>query len=126
FDLGQLPQPQVREIIPEAPETLTDVRFVDNLFVALYLKDAATRARVRTMQGEPVRDVDLPSIGTAEGFEGRRTDTETFYAFSSFAAPASIYRYDLVTGRSEVFRQPKVLFDPLDFEVKQVFFKSKD
>jgi len=73
-----------------------------------------------------VRDVQLPGIGTAGGFGGKRTDTETFYSFSSFATPPSIFRYDLITGTSKLLRQAKVKFDPQQYEVKQVFYPSKD
>ena len=73
-----------------------------------------------------VREVELPGIGTAAGFGGKRTDTETFYIFSSFATPPSIYRYDLVTGKSHLLRRAKVKFNPDDYEVKQVFYTSKD
>ena len=65
-------------------------------------------------------------FGTAAGFAGRRTDTETFYAFTSFTTPATVYRYDVQTGRSTVFRQPKVDFQPSAFETRQVFYTSKD
>jgi prolyl oligopeptidase len=73
-----------------------------------------------------VRVVDLPGIGTAAGFGGKRTETETFYSFSSFATPPSIYRYDLITGKSMLFRQAQVKFDPSLYEVKQIFYSSKD
>ena len=76
--------------------------------------------------GSFVREVQFPAIGTAAGFAGRRSDTETFYTFPSFATPPSIYRYDLLTGKSTLFRQPKVKFDPTTYEVRQVFYKSKD
>src|SRR5262249_36336942 len=68
----------------------------------------------------------FPGLGTAAGFGGRRTETETFYSFSSFATPPSIYRYDLITGQSKLIRQAKVKFNPDDYEVKQVFYPSKD
>jgi prolyl oligopeptidase len=70
--------------------------------------------------------VDLPGLGTAAGFEGKRSDNETFYAFTSFTSPTTIYRYDLEAGTSSIFRQPKVKFNPEDFETKQVFYRSKD
>jgi prolyl oligopeptidase len=70
--------------------------------------------------------VEFPGLGTAGGFGGKRTDTETFYTFSSYATPPSIYRYDMITGESKLLRQAKVDFDPSQFEVKQVFYKSKD
>jgi prolyl oligopeptidase len=70
--------------------------------------------------------VEFPGIGSAEGFGGKSTDKETFYSFTGFTTPTTIYRYDLTTGKSSVFREPKVEFNPADFETKQVFFKSKD
>lgn len=114
------------EIVPEAQETLTGVTFVANMFVTKYLKDAKTQVKMYTMDGDFVREVEFPGIGTATGFEGERTDTETFYSFSSFATPPSIYRYDMLTGKSTLFRRAKVDFNPEDYVVKQVFYHSKD
>jgi prolyl oligopeptidase len=82
--------------------------------------------KVYKTDGTFVRDVDLPGVGTASGFGGRITDTETYYTFTSFATPATIYKYDLIAGKSEVYRRPKVKFDPDQYEVKQVFYTSKD
>jgi prolyl oligopeptidase len=79
-----------------------------------------------TPQGAFVRDLELPGIGSVSGFHGKRSDTETFYTFSSFATPPTIYRYDLVTGKSTVFRTSKVKFNPDDYVVEQVFFPGKD
>jgi prolyl oligopeptidase len=115
-----------KEIIPQTKENLRGIGLVANMFVTSYLKDARTQVKLYTMEGKPVREVDFPTLGSASGFGGKRTDTETFYAFSSFATPPSIYRYDLITGQSKLFRQAKVKFTPEDYEVKQVFYKSKD
>jgi prolyl oligopeptidase len=115
-----------KEIIPEGKETLFDVGFVGERFLAISLKDASTRVRVYTPSGDYVRDVELPAIGTASGFGGRRQDAETFYSFSSFATPPTVYRYDVATGKSTPFRKPKVAFNPDDYEVKQLFYQSKD
>jgi prolyl oligopeptidase len=68
----------------------------------------------------------LPGIGSAGGFGGKRTDTETFYSFTSFTAPGTIFRYDLKAGASSVFRQPKVDFNSDDYETRQIFYASKD
>ena len=114
------------EIVAQQEETLQGVGLVGNMFVTSYLKDAKTQIVIRSMTGKLVREVAFPGIGTASGFGGKRGDTETFYSFSSFATPPSIYRYDLVTGESQLFRQAKVLFDPNDYEVKQEFYASKD
>lgn len=114
------------EIIPQAAETLRGVNIVGNMFVASYLRDAKTQVRLFDLQGAHVRDVELPGIGSAGGFGGKQTDTETFYSFSSFATPPSIYRYDMITGESKLLRQAQVDFDPNEYVVKQVFYNSKD
>jgi prolyl oligopeptidase len=115
-----------RELIPQAAETMGAVSFINNQFVVNYLKDASTQIKIYDMSGKFVRNVDLPGIGIAGGFGGKREDTETFYTFSSFNAAPTIYRYDMKTGKSEVFRQAKVDFNPADYEVKRVFYNSKD
>jgi len=115
-----------RDVIPQAKETLGGVDFINNQFVGNYLKDAYTQIRIYDINGKFVRNVDLPGIGTAGGFGGKRFDTETFYSYSSFNAPPTIYRYDMRTGKSEVFRKSDVKFNPNDYEVKQVFYASKD
>ncbi|MDQ3133158.1 MAG: prolyl oligopeptidase family serine peptidase, partial [Acidobacteriota bacterium] len=115
-----------REVVPQSAETLEGVNFINNQFVANYLKDAYTQIRIYDTNGKTVRSVELPGIGTAGGFGGKRADTETFYSYSSFNAPPTIYRYDMKTGVSEVFRKADVKFNPADYEVKQIKYKSKD
>ncbi|HEY1173084.1 MAG TPA: prolyl oligopeptidase family serine peptidase [Verrucomicrobiae bacterium] len=115
-----------QEVIPQAWDTLRSVSFVNNQFVAQYLKDARSVVKVFSREGKQEREVELPGIGTAGGFGGERGDTETFYFFSGYTMPGTIYRYDLKTGNSTVFREPKVKFNPAEFETKQVFFTSKD
>ena len=115
-----------REIIPQSTDRLQDTSLVNDQLIANYLKDARSEVKIFSRDGQFIRSVDLPGLGSADGFGGKRKDTETFYSFTSFNTPATIYRYDLVAGRSEVFRQPKVAFNPADFETKQVFYQSKD
>jgi prolyl oligopeptidase len=115
-----------KTIIPESAETMQSVSVIDDKFLVEYLKDARTEVRVHDLQGKFLRSIDLPGIGTAEGFTGKRKDKETFYAFTSFTVPTTIYRYDPEKGASSVFRQPKVDFDSSRYETKQVFYKSKD
>ncbi|MGC2261298.1 MAG: prolyl oligopeptidase family serine peptidase [Candidatus Sulfotelmatobacter sp.] len=115
-----------KTIIPESAETMQSVSVIDNKFLVEYLKDARTEVRVHDLEGKLLRSIDLPGIGTAEGFTGKRKDKETFYAFTSFTVPTTIYRYDPEKGASSVFRQPKVDFDSSRYETKQVFYKSKD
>ncbi len=115
-----------KEIIPEAKETLQGVSMLNNQFVLNYLKDAYTQIKIYDMFGNPVRDVELPGIGSAGGFGGKRYDKETFYSYSSFNTPPTIYRYNMETGKSTVFRKADVDFDSAKYEVKQVFYPSKD
>lgn len=115
-----------KTVVAEGPDKLEGANTVDNLFLLSYLKDARNEVRVHDLKGKFLRAVDLPGIGTAQGFGGKRTDKETFYAFTSFVTPTSIYRYEPAAGKSTVFRQPKVDFDPTKYETKQVFYNSKD
>ncbi len=115
-----------KEIIPEVAEPLRSISLVNNILICAYLKDVTTRVRLYTMKGEHIRDVQFPDLGTASGFGGKRTDTETFYSFQSFAIPPSIYRYDMITGKSALFERSKVDFDPDKYVTRQVFYKSKD
>ena len=115
-----------KTVVPEAAETLQGVTFVNHMFVASYLKDAYTQVKVYGTKGNLVREVEFPTLGTASGFGGKATDRETFYAFTSFTTPTTIYRYDMVTGKSTIFRQPKVDFNTNDYETKQVFYVGKD
>jgi prolyl oligopeptidase len=115
-----------KEIIPESKDTLVGVSMVGNLFVAKYLKDAHSAVRLFREDGRLVREVELPGIGSVSGFGGERKDSETFYGFSSFTMPPSTYRYDLITGESELLERAKVDFQPEDYEVEQVFTTSKD
>src|SRR5207253_1651314 len=94
-----------KEIIPQARENLTSVHITGNQFVATYLKDAHTQVKMFALDGALIREVEFSTLGTASGFGGRRTETETFYTFSSFATPPSIYRYDLLTGKSTLWKQ---------------------
>lgn len=115
-----------KEIVPEAEETLQGTNILNNWFVMTYLKDAHTQVKIYDKQGKFVREVELPGIGSAGGFGGQSTDTETFYAYESFAVPTTIYHYDLVTGKSTVFKRPKVRFDSDKYVTNQVFYTSKD
>jgi prolyl oligopeptidase len=113
-------------LIAEQPETLRGVNHVGGKLIATYLKDARSQIKVHGLDGKLEREVELPGLGTAGGFGGKPTDSETFYAFTSYTWPTTIFRYDVKTGKSEVFRQPKVAFDPGKYETEQVFFQSKD
>ncbi len=115
-----------KTVVPQGSDKLEGVGLVNDVFLLSYLKDARTEVRVHDLSGKFLRNVDLPGIGTATGFGGKRKDKETFYAFTSFISPTTIYRYDPAAGKSSVFRQPKVDFDATKYETKQVFYNSKD
>jgi prolyl oligopeptidase len=115
-----------KTIIPESKDTLQQTGVVGNQFICEYLQDAKTAVKIYALDGSFIREVQLPGIGTATGFSGKRTDTETFFSFSSFATPPSNYRVDLITGKVTLLRQSAVKFDPSQYEVNQVKYKSKD
>jgi prolyl oligopeptidase len=116
-----------RELIPQSQETLQGVACLNDSFFALYLKDAHSQVRQFDLGGKPLRELALPGLGSVDGFTGKRKDRETFYAYNSYTAPGTIYRYDLEKGTSTVFRQPKIEgFDPSQYETRQVFYTSKD
>jgi len=96
-----------------------------NLFVD-YLKDVTSRTYVYDLKGIFLREVKYPGLGTGSGFGGYKEDKFVFYVFTSFTIPPTIYKYDIASGTSTVFRKPEVSFNPSDFETKQVFYASKD
>ncbi len=115
-----------KTVVAQGADKLESATVVNNQFLLGYLKDARTEVRVHDLKGAFLHNVDLPGIGTASGFGGKRTDKETFYSFTSFVTPTTIYRYDPQAAKSSIFRQPKVDFDPSKYETKQVFYNSKD
>ncbi len=115
-----------REIVPQQPETLDDVRIAGGRILVTYLKDAHSTAKLLTLDGKPAGDVALPGLGTASWSGSKVSDQELFYTFASYTSPATLFRLDLTTGTSEVIRQPKLAFDPAKFETTQVFYTSKD
>jgi prolyl oligopeptidase len=115
-----------KEVVPQTTDLLSHVHVVGNQFIGTYLHDAHTRVRLFTLNGKPMGEIPLPGIGSAGGFDGKRNEMETFYSFTSFTAPSTIYRYDFRTRKSSVFRQPKVAADLARIETRQVFFPSKD
>jgi len=115
-----------KEILPEDAAKLQSVRYTGHRLIANYLTDAHSDIRIYDTAGKLVRNVALDGIGSAGGFGGRSDDNETFYAFSSFATPPSVYRYDVATGEKTLVFRAKVAMNPADYEVKQVFYTSKD
>lgn len=115
-----------KDVIAQKKEMLDGASMLDGKLVANYLKDAYTQVNIHDRNGRFMRNIQLPGIGTASGFDGRPEDKETFYTFATFNSPPVIYQYNMTTGKSSVFRKPEVKFDPNSFETKQVFYTSKD
>ena len=93
---------------------------------ATYLKDVTTRAYVHALDGTLEREIALPGIGTAGGFDGEHDATSVYYSFTSFTAPITAYRYDIASGISTPLRTVTLPFDPAQFDTTQVFVTSKD
>ncbi len=127
IDLRQPERDHWVELIPERKDAaLQSVSSVGEVFIAKYLKDVLPEVLVYNRLGTKLRDVPMKELGSASGFGGRRSATSTFYSLSSYTNPGRIYRYDLASGESTLFWEPKLLFNPDDFITRQEFFESKD
>ena len=117
----------IETVIPESEKNLLeDVGTGGGYLFASYLENAQNRVRQYTYDGKPVRTVDLPAIGTVGGFGGKDEDTEFYYTLANYTAPATIYKYDIASGESKLYKAPEVNFDPSLFVTEQVFYTSKD
>lgn len=126
IDIASPERGKWKEVIAEGKYPLSSASLVGGRFVCSYLEDVKSAVRIHDMDGKFIRDVAMPTVGSAFGFGGKKDDPETFYMFTSFAYPASSYRYDVSNGESKLFKQPKVAFNPGEYETKQVFYTSKD
>ena len=115
-----------KTVIPEKEEVMSGISSAGGKLFVTYLKDVTSRVYVYDLNGKMEREVKLPSLGTAGGFGGWKDDKSVFYTFTSFTFPPTIYRYDIATGESIVFRKPEVKFNPEDYVTEQVFYPSKD
>ena len=117
---------QWKEVVPQAPDVIEGSQIVHNTFVIRYLHDAYSQLRTYGLDGRPLGDVPLPTLGSIVQVTGERRDTEMFYAFTSFLYPTTIFRHDFTTGTSSVFKAPEISVDPSKYETVQVFYTSKD
>lgn len=115
-----------KTVVPEGRERIEAVSLVGGTLFVTVLRDAHSVVRRFTPEGAPLPDVELPGLGSVYGFGGKQKDADTFFSFTSFTTPATVYRYDVASGRAEVFRAPQVDFDPTLYETRQVFYRSKD
>lgn len=126
IDVGHPDPAEWLEIVPEGSDKLEYVDYVGGRFVCAYLHDAANEVKFFKTDGTPDGELALPGLGTVMGFGGRSDAAETFYKFSSFTTPGTVYHLDLATREVTVFRQPDLAFDPEDYVTEQVFYPSKD
>ncbi len=126
IDLGHPGRDHWETLIAESAHRLEDVSNTGGHFIVQYLQDAQNRVYVYSEDGRMIREVELPGVGSTSGFSGRRNENETFYSFTNYVTPTRIYRYDVATGQSELYKQPDVKFDSEQYETKQVFVTSKD
>ncbi len=113
-------------IIPEKKEPLQNANTGGGKLFIDYLKDVSTRTYVYDLNGKQLGEVKYPSLGNGGNLNGYRDDQFVFYVFTSFTFPPTIYKYDIASGKSSIFRKPEVAFNPADYETKQVFYTSKD
>ncbi len=115
-----------KDLVPENENAMQGVSTVGNKMFVNYLKDASTQVKQFDYDGKLEREIELPAIGSAGGFNGEHGDKDTYYSFTSFTTPTSIYKLDIASGKSTLYAQPKVDFDGSAYEIKQVFYSSKD
>ena len=114
-----------KNLIPETQNVLS-VSTVGGKIFATYLKDATSLVEQYSYAGQKERTIQLPAVGSAGGFGGKKKEKETYYTFTSYVYPPTIFKYDITTGKSTVYKQAGVQFDPSKYESKQVFYPSKD
>lgn len=114
-----------KNVIPETDNVL-NVNTGGGYFFATYMVDAKDEVHQFDLNGKLVRKVALPGLGSVGGFGAKMDEKELYYSFTSFTIPSSIYKYDIASGKSALFEQPKIKFNPDEYETKQVFYTSKD
>lgn len=127
FDPKNPDEKNWKDVLPERTEPLQNVSTAGGKLFATYLKDVTSRAYVYSLDGKLENETQLPGPGIVGGFGGQKDDKFVFYTFTSFVYPPTIFRYDIATRKSTLFRAPEIPdFKPSDYETKQVFFTSKD
>jgi prolyl oligopeptidase len=125
-DLSHLEQPVADDVVAESKDLLEEVDVVGGKLVLSYLVDAKNQVKIASLDGKPEAEVPLPTLGSVAALSGDQDRTELFYSFDSFVFPTTIYRYDVNTGKNEVFRKPSVPITSDDYQTEQIFYHSKD
>jgi prolyl oligopeptidase len=117
---------KVETIIPESNDVISEVSVMKDRLIVTYMKDAHSVLNSYDLDGKFLGTIDLPCIGTVNSFNSEPTDTVAFYDFTSFNYPTTVFKYNVNTGKSTIWFKPSLDFNENDYEVKQVFYKSKD
>ncbi len=121
------PEPQHwTNLVPEGKDVISDISIVGGKLFVTGLRDVVTETRIFTLEGNETGRIEYPTLGAASALSGRADAPEGFYSFESFIIPPTIYHYNVNTGKTEIFAKPEVPFASDQYEVKQVFYKSKD
>jgi prolyl oligopeptidase len=115
-----------RELIAEGPDTIETVSAVADRLIVTRLDNAHTKVTIHRLDGTLERELGLPGIGSAGGFSGKRRDRETYFWYTGFAVPAEIWKLEVQSGKTSLWRRPQVAFDPSQFETTQVWYRSAD
>ena len=115
-----------KNILPEKKNVLQRVTVIGGKLAVIYLQDASSNAYLYETDGTLIKEIKLPDIGTVSSFKGKRDNNTAFYSFTSFTYPSVIYKFDVSTGESSVFREPEIKINLNNYETKQVFYESKD
>lgn len=125
FDPAQPQLANWKSIVPESTKVLETASIIGGRLFIKYLRDASHHLYAYSTEGEPLHEVELPTIGTV-GISGDMDDNEAFYTFTSYTFPPTIYRYKVAENSAELFRKSEVSFNPEDYVSEQVFYTSKD
>jgi len=113
------------DFIPET-ENVLEASTGSGYFFANYLVDAISRVKQFDINGNLVREIGLPGIGSVQGFGGKKKDKEIYYSFANYITPGIIYKLDPHSGDTQIYKKPSMLFNSGDYESEQVFYDSKD
>jgi prolyl oligopeptidase len=114
------------EIIPESENLLSGIHLIGGKIISIYLQDASSKAYIHNLTGAVESEIELPALGSLGGFSGQKDDHLAFFSFSSFNYPGTIFKFDVSANQWEQYIAPNIDFDPAEYEIKQVFYTSKD
>lgn len=126
IDVDKADREDWKEVIAETEDVLESVSLFGETFYGIWLKDARSKVTRHAIDGKLMDEIELPGLGSVQGFGGRQDAEETFFSFTNYITPASIYRVDLKSGDVSLWRQPEVAFNVDDFVTEQLFAESKD